>query len=126
MLLSPVPNWRQSNLTVPFRHQINILNLRQFLSLLFFPCCFLTGNPCRRCVVQYWRSYYFKMVLAVYISLDSHLVVPSLSNKTTCFPVYPPCQKFSKKQIFSIMLEIFGRNPLICVVFCFRKEEIYL
>ncbi len=69
---------------------------------------------------------FLKLVLAVYISLDSHSVVPSLSNKTTCFPVYPPCQKFSKKQIFSIMLEIFGRNPPICAVFCFRKGEIYL
>lgn len=86
----------------------------------------LTGNPCRRCVVQYWRSNYFKMVLAVYISLDSHSVVLSLSNKTPRFPVYPPCRKFTKKQLFSIMLEISGRNPPVCVVFCFRKGEICL
>jgi hypothetical protein len=34
-----------------------------FLSLLFSPCCFLTGNPCRHCVVQYWRSNFLKIGL---------------------------------------------------------------
>jgi hypothetical protein len=34
-----------------------------FINLLFSPCCFLTGNPCRRCIVQYWRSNYFKIGL---------------------------------------------------------------
>jgi hypothetical protein len=37
--------------------------LSGFINLLFSPCCFLTGNPCRRCIVQYWRSNYFKIGL---------------------------------------------------------------
>ncbi len=107
MLLSPVPKRHQPDFPAPFRYRINTPNLGQFLIVCCSPLTvFLTGNPCRRCVVQYWRSRYCKTVLTVYISLDSYLVVSLLSNKTHFFPVYPSCRKSVTKQLFSIMLEI--------------------
>lgn len=57
--------------------------------------------------------------MAVYVSLDSHLIVLPLSNKTACFPVYPPCQKSAQKLKISIMLEKYGGNSPLYVIFCF-------
>lgn len=59
------------------------------------------------------------LALAVYVSLDSHLIVLPLSNKTACFPVYPSCRKSAQKLKISIMLEKCGRNPPLYVIFCF-------
>jgi len=109
MLLSPVPKLAP----IQFNGTLPVPNKYTQSWAVFYHCCFPLAVSWQATLVGTVSSnigaqIFLKLVLAVYISLDSHSVVLSLSNKTPCFPVYPPCQKSSKKQIFSIMLEIFG------------------
>ncbi len=66
-----------------------------------------------------------KLVLAVYVSLDSHLIVLSLSNKTASFRVYPSCQKSAKNwKLLSCWKIMIGICRFMWYsVFCERKCE---
>ena len=52
------------------------------LSLPFFPRCFPTGNPARRCAVPLRGAPSFE-IMAVYISLDGHSVVKEHKASTS-------------------------------------------